>query len=139
MSALSAEAGSCPAGGRRGPWHFAHSKGAPPCPLHSEEVLKRFEAKLRLKTELENLDQLRISVTCRSRRGTRSNHLVVPHDWVHGWDEVRVDFAADGTAPDLLLLRDAQPMAAIEVRGSVARLQDHDEQVWAFRELKGDE
>jgi len=30
-------------------------------------------------------------------------------------------------------------MAAIEVRGSVARLQDHDEQVWAFRELKGDE
>lgn len=104
-------------GGKR-QWHFAHAPGAPPCPLHSEEVLRRFEAIMHLHGALQATGRLRIRVTCRSAAGRRDRHVYIEADWVDGWDQVQVNVSADSQRPDLTLLRADQLVAAIEVRGS---------------------
>ncbi|HEX8213312.1 MAG TPA: competence protein CoiA family protein [Longimicrobium sp.] len=98
--------------------HYAHSSDTSSCPAGAPESALHLNTKLLIAEALRNAGRLRIRKVCAGapRRG-RTSHCDIPEtmDWLHGWDDVLVEYDLPSVRADVILLRQGCPIGAIEV------------------------
>jgi hypothetical protein len=106
--------------------HAAHRPGTGAgCAAASGESALHLNAKVHLAEVLGTLGRARgpegeplaLALAC---AGAPDCPVPAPVDWIGGWDAVRVECRVDARRPDLVLLRGAAEVAAVEVRVSHA-------------------
>lgn len=100
--------------GERLAHHAAHRAGQE-CAVTAPESALHLNCKLHIAAQLRGLGEsgLQVAQPCAQRRAGCAGR--VPRPWLLGWDEVAVELRVAGRRPDIVLLREDVPLAAIEV------------------------
>jgi len=113
--------------------HYYAHKHEHTCPMQSYETALHWATKMHIAGQLEKGRRLLIEDRCSYQMGHLSHHEAVVDDlpgclslaincgyiqnhvWQENWDEIRVEEQIDSRRPDIVLLRNSVPIAAIEV------------------------
>lgn len=100
--------------GSRKAHHFSHARGAD-CAVQSGETAAHLNTKFQIAAALKGASHLRIREQCcdigTSLRCEATNVVT----FISTWEDVRVEHGIGSLRPDILLLREGTPLAAIEV------------------------
>ena len=106
--------------GKKRVYHAAHKPGAE-CIATRPETALHLDAKWYLAEQLRRTNSLQIQTVCDRCKREYEQRV---SSYLSGWDDVQVEFSIDSYRPDVTLLKNGEPIGAVEVYVSSSVTQE---------------